>query len=62
MKQLEPSTFSIMAAGLLWPAAALAEEAAKAPAGGYAAGDYVWFTLIGLILVYGVYDSFFKAS
>jgi hypothetical protein len=60
MKQLEQSTFLILAAGMFWPAAAVAEETAKAPAGGYAAGDYVWFTVIGLVLVYGVYDSFFK--
>ena len=60
MKQPERSTFSIMATGMFWPASALAEEASKAHAGGYAAGDYVWFTVIGLVLVYGVYDSFFK--
>ncbi|MEW6544872.1 MAG: hypothetical protein AB1411_14840 [Nitrospirota bacterium] len=62
MKQPKESTFSIMTAGAFWPTAALAEEAVKAPSGGYAAGDYVWFTVIGLILVYGVYDTFFKAS
>lgn len=61
MKQLKESPFSIMAAGTFWPAVALAEEAAKAPSGGYAAGDYVWFIVIGLILAYGAYDSFFKA-
>lgn len=60
MKQLKESTFSIMAAGAFWPAAALAEEAVKVPSGRYAAGDYVWFTVIGLIVVYGVYDTFFK--
>jgi hypothetical protein len=62
MKQPERSTFSIMATGMFWPASALAEEAVKAPAGGYAAGDYVWFAVIGLVLAYGVYDTFFKAS
>lgn len=46
-------------AGSLWPVAAFAEEAAK-PAG-YGSTDYVWFFIIGVILVYGVYDSFFKA-
>jgi hypothetical protein len=45
-------------AGSLWPAAAFAEEAAK-PAG-YGSTDYVWFFVIGAILVYGVYDTFFK--
>ena len=45
-------------AGSLWPAAAFAEEAAK-PAG-YASSDYVWFFVIGAILVFGVCDTFFK--
>jgi hypothetical protein len=45
-------------AGSLWPAIAVAEEAAK-PAG-YSSTDYVWFFVIGAILVYGVYDTFFK--
>lgn len=45
-------------AGTLWPVVAVAEEAAKPT--GYASTDYVWFFVIGAILVYGVYDSFFK--
>jgi hypothetical protein len=45
-------------AGTLWPVVAFAEEAAK-PAG-YSGSDYLWFTIIGVILVYGVYDSFIK--
>jgi hypothetical protein len=45
-------------AGTLWPVVAFAEEAAK-PAG-YGGSDYLWFTIIGVILVYGVYDSFIK--
>ena len=45
-------------AGLLWPVVALAEETAK-PAG-YSSSDYVWFTAIGLILLYGVYNAFLK--
>lgn len=51
-----------LAAGVvgLMPAAALAEEAAKAP--GYGGADYGWFIIIGLILVYGVYDTFLKKA
>lgn len=58
MKRMEESALLIMA-GAVWPGAAFAEEAAK-PAGGYGGTDYVWFTVIGLILVYGVYDTFFR--
>ena len=45
-------------AGTLWPVVAFAEEAAR-PAG-YSGGDYLWFFIIGAILVYGVPDTFFK--
>ena len=45
-------------AGSLWPVVALAEETAK-PAG-YSGSDYVWFFVIATVLVYGVYDTFFK--
>ena len=51
--------FVLTMAGTLWPVVTFAEEAAK-PAG-YASSDYVWFFVIGAILVYGVYDSFIKA-
>lgn len=60
MQRGKESAFVIMMAGALWPTAALAEEAAKVSSGGYGASDYVWLTAIGLILVYGVYDTFFK--
>lgn len=46
-------------AGSLWPVVAFAEEAAKTD--GYSSSDYVWFFIIGAVLVYGVYDSFIKA-
>ncbi len=59
MRGGEESLFAIMAASVLWPAVALAEEPAKA-AGKYGGSDYLWFGMIGLILVYGVYDTFFK--
>ena len=60
MKRAEETAFGIMMASACWPAAAFAEEAGK-PSGGYAASDYdyVWFFMIGLILVYGVYDTVF---
>ena len=44
-------------------AVAFAEEAAKegdAAAGGYEATAYVWMALIAIIVIYGIYDSFFK--
>ena len=58
MKRAEETAFGIMMASACWPTAAFAEEAGK-PSGGYAASDYVWFFMIGLILVYGAYDTFF---
>lgn len=50
------------AAGLsaMTPVAALAEEAPKAQ--GYGGADYGWFITIGLILAYGVYDTFLKKA
>jgi hypothetical protein len=41
---------------------AFAEEAAKEGegGGGYEATAYVWFALIAVIVVYGIYDSFFR--
>ncbi|MBI4400511.1 MAG: hypothetical protein HY581_02625 [Nitrospirae bacterium] len=60
MERGKESAFVIMMAGSIWPTAVFAEESSKVSAGGYGAADYVWFTVIGLILVYGVYDSFFK--
>jgi hypothetical protein len=60
MKRMEESSLLLfMAGGVFWPHAALAEEAAKAP-GSYGSTDYVWFTVIAGILIYGVYDTFFK--
>ena len=43
-------------------AVALANEATPAEGGGdpYAAIYYIWYALIGIILVWGVYDSFFR--
>jgi hypothetical protein len=43
-------------------AVAFAEEAAKEgeAAGGYEATAYVWMGLIAVIVIYGIYDSFFK--
>ncbi len=58
MKHMKESAFSVMLAGSLWPSASFAEEAAKTT--GYSGSDYIWFTAIGLILVYGAYDTFFK--
>lgn len=40
-------------------AVALAEEA-KAAEDPYQAMYYIWYALIGIILVWGVYDSFFR--
>jgi uncharacterized membrane protein len=37
---------------------AFADEAKKE--GGYAATAYVWIGLIVVIVIYGIYDSFFK--
>jgi hypothetical protein len=58
MPRGKESVFVILAAGSLWPTALFAEESAKAT--GYSGADYIWFTVIGLILVYGAYDTFFK--
>jgi len=43
-------------------AVAFADEAKPAEGGGdpYAAIYYIWYTLIGIILAWGVYDSFFR--
>jgi hypothetical protein len=43
-------------------AVAFANEAKPAEGGGdpYAALYYAWYALIGIILVWGVYDSFFR--
>ena len=60
MKPRGESAFWIMAAGLLWPSMALAEEATQAPSAGYSSTDYVWFFFIAVVLAYGVYDTFFK--
>lgn len=37
-----------------------AEEAKKEGGGGYEATAYVWMGLIAAIIIYGIYDSFFK--
>jgi len=40
---------------------AFAEEATKeGGGGGYEATAYVWFALIAVIIIYGIYDSFFR--
>lgn len=39
---------------------ALADEAKKEGGGGYDSTAYVWMALIAIILIYGIYDSFFK--
>lgn len=43
-------------------AVAFANEPKPGEGGGdpYAAIYYIWYTLIGIILVWGVYDSFFR--
>lgn len=61
MKQLRAGT-SFMGGVLL----VASQAVANAPAGG-GAPDYsgisgIYYTIIGLILVYGVYDTFFKKS
>jgi hypothetical protein len=37
-----------------------AEEAKKEGGGGYDSTAYVWIALIVIIVIYGIYDSFFK--
>ena len=37
-----------------------AEEAKKEGGGGYDSPAYVWIALIVIIVIYGIYDSFFK--
>ena len=39
---------------------AFADEAKKEGGGGYDSTAYVWIGLIVIIVVYGIYDSFFK--
>jgi len=43
-------------------AVVLAEEAAKAEVNedSYQAIYYIWYTLIGIIVAWGIYDSFFR--
>ena len=42
-------------------AVAFAEEPAKeGGGGGYDSTAYVWMALIAIIVIYGIYDSFFK--
>lgn len=54
-------TFAAVAVVLVSVSQALANvEAGKAP--DYSGISGLYFTLIGLILVYGVYDTFFKKS
>ncbi len=53
--------FAAMAVVLMSASQALANvEAGKAP--DYSGISGLYYTLIGLILVYGVYDTFFKKS
>jgi hypothetical protein len=59
MKRIDESSLWIMAGSLMWPMAAFADETAKLPAG-YSGADYGWFAAIAVVLVYGVYDTFFK--
>jgi hypothetical protein len=37
-----------------------AEEVKKEGGGGYDSTAYVWMGLIAVIIIYGIYDSFFK--
>ena len=37
-----------------------AEEVKKEGGGGYEATAYVWMGLIAVIIIYGIYDSFFR--
>lgn len=48
------------AAPLTTASLALAEEAAKAP--DYSGISYMYYTLIAIVLIYGVYDTFLKKS
>lgn len=57
MRRGAESAFFVLAASSLWPTALFAEETAKTT--GYGGSDYIWFAVIGLILVYGAYDTFF---
>lgn len=53
--------FSAMAVGLISVSQALANEP-KGGAPDYSGISYMYYTLIALILGYGVYDTFFKKS
>lgn len=59
MRRLEESAFRIMAGSVMWPTAVFAEESSKVQTG-YSGSDYLWFSIIAIVLVYGVYDTFFK--
>jgi len=37
-----------------------AEEVKKEGGGGYDSAAYVWMGLIAVIIIYGIYDSFFR--
>jgi len=53
--------FAAVAGVLMSVSQALANEP-KSGAPDYSGISYIYYTLIGLILVYGVYDTFFKKS
>jgi len=54
------SAFSTVLAWFGTTAVAFAEEATKEGGGGYNATYVIWESLIVIILVWGVYDSFFR--
>ena len=53
--------FAAMAVALMGVSQALANEP-KSGAPDYSGISYMYYTLIGVILAYGVYDTFFKKS
>ena len=60
MKAILASVYSVL---MVFGTAAMtfaAEEAKKEGGGGYDSTAYVWMGLIAVIIIYGIYDSFFK--
>ena len=60
MKAILASVYSVLMVFGTTLVTFAAEEAKKEGGGGYDSTAYVWMGLIAVIIIYGIYDSFFK--
>jgi hypothetical protein len=51
-----------MCASILWHSALALANEPKADTPDYSGISYLYYTVIGVVLAYGVYDTFFKKS